>query len=92
MFNFVAHEKNVHGKQMTLEVSNVDLYHPLNTGIYNVFLHEVIKNKDEQTWWYDDDSMTIHNKALKHGVLLEGANNNLVVYPFKNYFNQRFSY
>ena len=87
MFHLIANQKNSFGKQMVLEASDVDKYAPLDTGVFNVFLNEK-NNSDAQTWWYDGDAMTIHNKKTGgKAVLLEGANKNLVMYNFLNLAN-----
>ena len=91
-FRMISNEKNVFGSQMVLEVDETDKYAPLVTGLYNVFLNERKQGNDRQLWFYNPEDRTIHNKFFPKMALLEGQNNNLVVYKNLLMANQVFEY
>lgn len=77
---------------MVLDVEEKDKYAPLVTGVHNVFMNEKKPNKKTQSFFYDEERHTIHNERFPESALLEGYNNNLVMYYDKNLARQKFTY
>ena len=84
--------RNKFGKQMVLEVAPNDKYAPMVTGVYNVYLAEKKAYEPRQNFHYDSEDNLIQSQYLPGSALMEGYNNNLVMYYNKNLARQRFTF
>jgi hypothetical protein len=70
---------------MVLDVEHTDKYAPLVTGVYNVYLNEKKAGEKSQMFYYNEEDNLIHNHQLSGFAMMEGYNNNLVMYYNKNF-------
>lgn len=76
---------NKYGKEMVLDVAHEDKYAPLKTGVYNVYLNEKKVGEKSQMFSYSTEDDEFYNAFLPGFALMEGYNNNLVMYYDKNF-------
>jgi len=65
---------------LVLEVSSEDKYAPKKTGVYNISLRKKAKGNKAQMWSWNDEKGTLSPLVFPGKALLEGGNNNMVVY------------
>lgn len=85
--------------QLVLQVDPFDKYRPKKTGVYNVHLATILKDKPLndpervlQLWYYNAKRKALLSRKYPSKGLFEGFNKNLIVYKYRGLKNQSWSF
>ena len=73
-----------------LEVSSEDKYAPKKTGVYNIGLRKKAIGNKAQMWSWNDADGTLSPLMFPTKALMEGSNNNMIVYKNRGMEQQKF--